>query len=141
MATSKTNRILSLVMAMLLFVSSSGFSIDLHYCQGQLKSFSLLGEAKSCHQQLEKDHCKKQRKACHTAPSNQKELGNCKKDCCSNKTIEVEPNEEAKKLQSLELSQEQVKFLAAFVPVFLLEKIDLEQLIIPYLNYIPPLLN
>lgn len=129
------------MMAMLVFVSSTGLSIDLHYCQGQIKSFSLIGEAESCHQQTKKVCCKKEHKICHAAQSNQDDLGKCEKNCCSNKTIKVESNDEAKKLQSTELSQKQVKFLTAFVQVFLLEKIDLSKIIVPHLNYIPPLLN
>ena len=128
-------------MAMLVFVSSTGFSIDLHYCQGQVKSFSLIGEAESCHQQAESVCCKKKQKTCHAAQSNPDDLGKCEKNCCSNKTIKVESNDEAKKLQSTELSQKQVKLLTAFVHVFLLEKIDLSKIIVPHLNYIPPLLN
>ena len=129
------------MMAILVFVSSTGFSIDLHYCQGQIKSFSLIREAESCHQKAEKEHCKKQQKPCHAAQSNSDELGKCKKNCCSNKTIKVESNDDAKKLQTTELSQKQIKFLTAFVQVFLLEKIDLSKIIVPHLNYIPPLLN
>lgn len=129
------------MMAMLVFVSSTGFSIDLHYCQGQIKSFSLIGEAESCHQKAEKQHCKKQQKPCQAAQSTPGKLGSCKKNCCSNKTIKVESNDEAKKLQSTELSQKQIKFLTTFIQVFLLEEIDLSKIIIPHLNYIPPLLN
>ena len=128
-------------MAMLIFVSSTGFSIDLHFCKSQIKSFSLFGEAESCHQKAEKEHCKKQQKPCQAAQSNPDELGKCDKNCCSNKTIKVESNDEAKKLQSAELSQKRVKFLTAFLQVFLLKKIDLSKIIVPHLNYIPPLLN
>jgi len=42
MAKSKKDRIISLMMAMLILVSSTGFSIDVHYCQGQLKSLVFL---------------------------------------------------------------------------------------------------
>jgi len=129
------------MMAILVLVSSTGFSIDVHYCQGQLKSFSLLGKAKSCHQEVKKQHCKKHKKSCQSALSNQEKLSSCKKNCCSNKTFKVESNDEAKKLQSLKLSQKQVQFITVFVQVFLLEKTDLSRIILPHLNYIPPLMN
>ena len=121
--------------------SSTGFSIDLHFCQGQVKSFSLLGKAKSCHEQAAKSHCKKKQKACHAPRTTQNELGKCKKDCCSNKTIKIEQNQEAKKLQTLEITTSQVQFVTAFVQVFLLAENDLDNIIIPHLNYVPPLLN
>lgn len=128
-------------MALLMLVSSTGFSIDLHYCQGQIKGFSFFGEAASCHQQAEKKHCKKAKKACHAAPVDQMETISCKKDCCSNKTIKVEHNTDAKKIQTAELTPAQVEMLTAFVQVFLLENTDLTKRIIPHLNYVPPLLT
>jgi hypothetical protein len=141
MTKSKKDRIISLMMAILILVSSMGFSIDVHYCQGQIKSFSLFGKAESCHQEVKKQHCTKHKKSCHAAPSNQEKLSSCKKDCCSNKTIIVESNDEARKLQSLKLSQKQVEFVSVFVQVFFLVKTDLNKNIVPHLNYIPPLLN
>jgi hypothetical protein len=33
----------------LMLLSSIGFSIDMHFCQGMLKSYSLIGKAKTCH--------------------------------------------------------------------------------------------
>ena len=42
-------RTTALLMAFLMFFTSVGFSIDMHFCRGQLKSVNLLGKAKSCH--------------------------------------------------------------------------------------------
>ncbi len=141
MTKRRINRIISLMMAMLMLVSSTGFSIDAHYCQGQMKSFSLFGKAKSCHEQSFKKQCSSHKKSCHAALSNSKELGKCKKGCCSNKTIHVEGNDEAKKIPTTEILPMQVQFFTAFVQVFILEYTQLNKAIIPYLNYIPPLLN
>ena len=127
------------MMAMLVLLSSTGFSIDLHYCQGQMKSFSLFGKAKSCHEQMEKGHCKKKKKACH-APL-QDQIEKCKKDCCSNKTIKVESNDDAKKVQRIKIAPLQTQMLTTFVQVFLLDKTKLNKVIIPHLNYVHPLLN
>ncbi len=141
MLISKTNRILSLVLSMLIFISSTGFSIDLHYCQGKVKSFSFFGKAPSCHQQNKKKHCKKKEKTCHSTFSKQDQIGKCQKDCCSNRTFKIESNDRPKQLQPVEIFPIQVQFLTSFVQVFLLKKRDLHKIIIPYLNYIPPLLN
>jgi len=47
---SKTYRIISILLALLVLVSSVGFTANMHYCKGKLKSFSLLGKAKTCHE-------------------------------------------------------------------------------------------
>jgi len=136
MQKSKLNRITSLLMAFLMLVSSTGFSIDLHYCQGNLKSFSLLGEAKSCHEMAKAKHCSKMKKACHAPKTT-----HCKKDCCSNKKIEISADEDAQKIQVEHLSLKQIKFVTAFVKTFVLGDTDLSRQFIPHLNYKPPLLN
>jgi len=141
MRRKSINKILSLLMAFLVLVSSTGFSIDIHLCQGKIKNFSLLGEAKSCHSQVEKSICKHKKSSCCSSLSNQNKLGTCKQDCCSNKTINVESNDNAKKIQTAEISPVQIKFITTFVQVFLLDKIDLKKANIPHLKYIPPLLS
>ena len=50
MKTKAIHRITALTMAFLMFFTSVGFSVDIHYCKGDLKSFSLIGEASACHQ-------------------------------------------------------------------------------------------
>ena len=141
MAKNKFHKTISLMMAMLMLLSSTGFSMDLHFCQGQLKSFSLFGKAKSCHEQAEKSHCLKKKKTCHISLSNQDKTGECKKNCCSNKTVKIESNKEVKNIETIEFTAFQVKFLTAFTQLYLLKKSEQNKTIIPYLNYIPPLLN
>jgi hypothetical protein len=71
-------------MALLLLSSSSGFSIDFHYCQGKLKSFSLLGDAKNCHDKLASNKtCKHHQKNLEEAETSCEE----KEDCCKNDKI------------------------------------------------------
>ena len=50
MSTRPTYRIVSLVLAMVLFSTTVGISMDFHYCQGELKSVALFSKAKSCHE-------------------------------------------------------------------------------------------
>jgi hypothetical protein len=141
MARKKFHKIISVMMAMLVLLSSTGFSMDLHFCQGQLKSFSLFGKAETCHAQAAKSHCQKKKKTCHASISNQDEVGKCKKNCCSNKTVKIESNNDIKNIQTLELAPLQAKFLTAFIQVYLLKKSEQNKAIIPHLNYVPPLLN
>ena len=49
-STSITYRIIALTMAFLMFFTSVGFTVDMHYCQGKLKTFNFFGKAKSCHE-------------------------------------------------------------------------------------------
>lgn len=79
MQISKKYRILSLLMAFLMAFSSVGYSVNLHYCQGSLKGFSLFGKAKSCHES--RTQCPNHKQTMTTAQEN---------DCCSNKTLSVD---------------------------------------------------
>lgn len=80
MKLKKSYRVTALILAFLMFFTSIGYSIDFHYCKGDLKSFSLFGKAASCHTQ---------KKSCpnhtNTQLSPEKE-----KDCCSNEKLEID---------------------------------------------------
>ena len=84
-ATVQKYRPFAYLMALLLFVTSAGFTVDLHYCQGKLKSFSFLGKAKSCHELKMVDSAMKN--CPHHQKMMQDKMG-CSEDknCCSNKT-------------------------------------------------------
>ncbi len=60
-------------------ISTVGFSIDLHYCGGHLKSFSLVGKAKSCHENS-------LTKSCHSKKQEQSKCEDSidKNECCNN---------------------------------------------------------
>ena len=45
----QTKKAIALTMAMLIWFSSVGFAADAHFCNQSLKSISLTGHAKSCH--------------------------------------------------------------------------------------------
>jgi len=53
MKTYKLHRCVAFLMAILLFCTSVGAAVDMHFCGGELKSFSLFGEAKSCQELAE----------------------------------------------------------------------------------------
>jgi hypothetical protein len=85
MFSKKSHKITSLTLALLIFISSSGVSLDLHFCQGTFKSFSIYGKAKNCHKlSLEGD---KKKPTCkhHSAKATQKE----QKYCCKNHTFVI----------------------------------------------------
>ena len=47
---SNTYQFTALMLAFLMFFTSTGFAINVHYCQGELKSFSFFGKSKTCNE-------------------------------------------------------------------------------------------
>jgi hypothetical protein len=102
-------RITSLILAILMFFTSVGFSADFHFCKGELQSFSFLGEAESCHTV---------KKSCPNHV-NMIITDSPKKDCCSNKTIEVDDLDiDFNVSPDVELTDIQFKFVTSFVQSF-----------------------
>ena len=117
MKTNLSYRIIALTMALLVFSTSVGFSIDMHFCQGQLKSTSIFGKAKNCHEMAKMAIC----------PHHQKKMEamddeSCKedqKDCCNSKTILVQSDDDKQFQNSnLSLTNNQQQFLFAYVESF-----------------------
>lgn len=73
-------------MAFLIFLTSAGFSIDMHFCGQHLKSFSLTGKAKNCFELAKTNKCPKHQTAALTTP----ECEQSKKNCCHNKTLHLQ---------------------------------------------------
>ena len=90
MQISKKYRIFTMLMALLMAFSSVGYSVNLHYCQGSLKGFSLFGEAKSCHES--RTQCPNHKQTMTSAQE---------KDCCSNKTLSVDNLDELSLYQDI----------------------------------------
>lgn len=115
MTLQRKYRIISLIMAVMVFCSSSGFSLDLHYCQGQLKSFSILGKAKNCHEMANMSHCK------HHGPTTTSICSdNEDKNCCNNETLLVKSDLELQVNSfKLNLDKNEEWFITAFASIFL----------------------
>jgi hypothetical protein len=117
-STNKSYRFFALTMAFLMFYSSVGFSIDIHYCQGKLKSFSLFGKAKTCYEMT---------KAVKTSPQCQKlreqqSNDSCsisKKNCCENNTLHFQSDQD-QQVQATEfiVNQQLQQFIVAYIVVF-----------------------
>ena len=135
-----TFRAIALSMSFLMFFTSLGFALDVHYCQDQLKSFSFLSKAKSCHEVAIKAklaHCKKMAKSSnHCAKLSNKD---CKKGCCDNKTIVVKSLDENYTSPAVPtLDNIQIQFLVAFVYSFY-NKTAIDSNYPKYINYKPPI--
>ncbi|WP_020537434.1 HYC_CC_PP family protein [Lewinella cohaerens] len=71
-------KVFHILLAVLVFVSSSGLVFSKHYCQGVLKNTSLFAEAAPCHGVSKAAKCPRH------APA--QEDGLDKKDCCDTQT-------------------------------------------------------
>jgi len=108
-------RIFAFLMAIMMFATSVNLAIDMHYCQGQLKSVSFFGKAKNCHEIMAQSSC----------PHHQKmmvEKEGCSKDdknCCESKSIQIESdNDQILSVSKFVSNQELQQFVVAFVKVF-----------------------
>lgn len=136
---SRTYRVIALGMAFLMFATSAGFAIDMHYCQGQLKSMSIFGNAKSCQEKTEAVvvDCPVHGKMMVSA-SNGCATGD--KSCCDDETILVQSDQDQiLPGYDVNMSKQFQQFVVAFASIFLIT--DPVQMITPdFLHYKPPLL-
>ena len=139
-STSITYRIIALTMAFLMFFTSVGFTVDMHYCQGKLKTFNFFGKAKSCHDMGEgmKD-CPFHAQMNETNKSEGSTIS--KKGCCSNKTLHFQSDQDHQ-LQTADfvVTKQLKQFVIAYVSVFLGEDFDLKREVIAFARYKPPLI-
>ena len=107
MRRKKSYRISAIVMAFLMFFTSMGYSVDMHFCKDELKSFNLLGEASSCHKAQSKCPRHAEMNASHE---------NSPSDCCSNKTIEIDELDADYNISpAVELTDIQQQFIFVFI--------------------------
>lgn len=132
-----------------MMASSVGFSMDLHYCQNNIQSVSLIGKAKSC-EKIASHSCENSGNECHSNSKSSKNASchssiskdDSSKDCCHNKTIKVENLDEdtlVSSFGSIEITQ--LQFLIAFINAFYatnnFEALPLKS----NLYYLPPLIE
>lgn len=92
------HRITAGLMAVLMLITSSGLSMDVHYCRGEFKNFSFFGEAEPCEMALkhqEKTKVKKTHSCCHAKKVEKVEVKTCTHDseikgnCCNNESYTI----------------------------------------------------
>ena len=130
------HRIFHIVLAALIYVSSMGFTLNAHFCRGELKDLRAFLPARSCHAQVRKDvsaHCPMHAQA---MTCNSGEKGG--KNCCDDESRYLKKDQEqqfqllARKVPPFPATVDLVRS-PADLPVFDHRKID-------YLNYKPPLI-
>ncbi len=105
MVRSKTYRIFAIFMALLIMVNTSGLTMDMHFCQGDLKRVNFIGKAKSCAEVLAcLKKCGKELPACHkTAMADKSSDGH--DDCCDNDQVELDMDYDSSLAYTTEFNQ------------------------------------
>lgn len=135
----KTYRLIALILALLMFTTSIGFSVDLHYCKDQLKSISIFGKAKQCSDlSVKKQTCLSQDKA----EKGKNHISFERKKCCRNQSVHCQFNQlQGNQKQSVFLNQSIQQFIIAFVDVTILKNKQFKQVASAINVYHPPLIH
>lgn len=123
------SKIISFFLAALILLSTSSFTVDMHFCCNKLVDMSLIGKAKVCAEKVQKK--KDPTKQCTTLQE---------KDCCSNQSF-VKTGDDTIKKANTQLEAETIIFLNTFFYVYVNLFEGLEKNIVPFKQYRPPLLS
>lgn len=134
---NNTYRFFALFMAFMMFVTSVGYAVDMHYCKGELKSFNFFGKAKSCHEVTSMKNCPfhQEMSEQHTESSMEK------KGCCENKTHWVQSDQDQQvQTSGFVLKNHLQQFIIAYVHVFFLDNV-IQKKSLSFALYKPPLIQ
>ena len=131
----KGYRPIALLLSMLMFLSTAGVSMDMHFCQGNLKRVNFIGKAKTCTEIIQKQA------ACHSQSKCSKNKVECASngnhtDCCKNEKIVLEYEYDA--THTLENTKSTNLDFYASTTFVSIHGITIEPQSIPYLHYKPP---
>ena len=112
------------LLALLMIVTSSGFTIQKHFCQGELKSLSFFGKLEPCqlcHVVNEKPSC----------PFHENQNLPEKKDCCENEIAVIKVDDFSITTQTIQINPE-LSVITHFVLISALEFKDSKAIAKPY---------
>ncbi len=101
---------MAFMLAIVVLFTSTGFSIDMHYCQNELKSVAFFGEAESCHSEKMGTECPNHKSMSSTHDED---------DCCHNETIILKSDNDLVTMDFADLTTHQVHFVLAYVHYFI----------------------
>ncbi len=134
MVNNLSHRIFAVSMALLLLLSSTGFSMDAHYCQGELKNISLFGKAKGCYDGEIVETINETKKSCKNQHGEIKRA-----DCCQNESLVIESiDTDTTNPRLANIQESQFELTTAILAVFVLNywsKSDIQ----PPLSHKPPI--
>ena len=123
------SKIISFFLAALILLSTSSFTVDMHFCCNELVDMAFFSKAESC-----KDIAQKKDNTSKQCTSIQE------KDCCDNKSFVKTGNDTIKKANT-KLEAETVIFLNTFFYAYVNLFEGFEENIVPFKQYRPPLLS
>ena len=106
------HRIILLTLTLLVLVSSTGISVAMHLCNGELQDLSFLGTAADCPMEQQKEKLP----ACHNLPASD----DADSDCCDDHTLVFEYEDATIDINAQFLAKTlDIKFVAAFQAIIL----------------------
>jgi hypothetical protein len=122
-----------IILAFLLLISTSGFMVSKHFCQGELKSIALLVQATPCHQNKAMKHC-----PMHAASDQNGEQES--KGCCDTENDFVKAENEQLATEMEPHLIDYPVLLAVLAVLVGLEVVEEDAKTRQFLTYKPPLL-
>ncbi|RFN58944.1 HYC_CC_PP family protein [Marixanthomonas ophiurae] len=122
-------KILSFFLAVFILFSTSSFTVDMHFCCNKLVDMAFFSKAESCMEAAKKKDTNS--KQCTSIQE---------KDCCDNQTIVKEGDDTFKKSNTI-LEIETLVFLNTFFNTYINLFEGLEENVISFKTYRPPLLS
>ncbi len=128
-------KIIATLLAFLIFFSSIGFSMDVHYCMGDIEDIGFFGNKATCDMEdMGAMHCSKDNEKTHQ----KKAFSKKKMDCCNNEILSFDKIDIAPKSVLNTFISQKISFLTFFVvPEFQLLNTQ-NTLIVDLSNYNPP---
>lgn len=127
------SKLVSLIMAFVIFISSTGLVLNKHFCQDQLKSMAIFVAAKSCqHQNTITVPC-----PIHGTMEVPADEDN---NCCDDQTEFLKADQDLISYSFEIKDTEQIQFLVGFAIAFLEEPLTGIEALVDYSQYRPPIL-
>ncbi|WP_245243696.1 HYC_CC_PP family protein [Mariniflexile gromovii] len=120
------HKIMSLTMAFVVLFSTMSFTLNMHYCGDTLVETAMFLKAKGCGMEMEKPSADD----CSIA----------KKNCCDDEQLAIQGQEELQ-LQVDKISFEKQIFVASFVYSYINLFENLEENVVSFKDYSPPLVT
>ena len=128
------NQLISIGLSFWMVFISMGFSMNLHICQDQIKTLSIIGEIENC--QTMKNCSSK--KHCEVMVEEQSDYSTqCQNDCCTEESIWLKSDQEQFKVNLENVVPEStIQFLLAFTKS--LQNNDNDNSNVSFVDYNPP---
>ncbi len=125
-------RFLNIVLALLIFISTTGFTVNSHFCKSQLKDIRIFFKADDCYKKI---YAQKTKQSCHLKKQS------CENNCCNN-TSDYYKLDQDQQLSSFDFKAfDHIALVATLWIVFNLDLPKFDAKTIQYLNYKPPLIT